>query len=116
MEKVIHLPAPLWGFLPSDLQKGLEFYGRYRPRPYVIISIGFNFLAALAIMGPGLRNVSRGVFETWSLVLLAAACLLFTESILRRLLWDGKTTGSFLAFLVKPVYNLAIKDRPVSPS
>ena len=83
-----------------------------------MISIGFNFLAALAIMGPGLRNVSRGVFEIWSLVLLAAACLLFTESILRlrRLLWDGKITGSFLAFLVKPVYYLAIKDRPVPPS
>jgi hypothetical protein len=110
--------GPLWGFLPSDLQKGLEFYGRYRPRPYVIISICFNFLAALVIMGPGLRNVSRGVFEIWSLVLLAAAFLLFTESILRllRLLRDGKTTGSFLAFLVKPVYYLAIKDRPVPPS
>jgi len=109
--------APLWGFLPSDLQKGLEFYGRYRPRPYVIISISFNFLAALAILGPGLRNVSRGVFEIWSLVLLAAACVLFTESILRlrRLLWDGKITGSLLAFLVKPVYNLAIKDSPVPP-
>jgi hypothetical protein len=110
--------APLWGFLPSDLQKGLEFYGRYRPRPYVIISICLNFLAALAIMGPGLRNVSRGVFEIWSLVLLAAACLLFTESIVRllRLLWDGKTTGSLLAFLVKPLYYLAIKDRPAPPS
>ena len=110
--------APLWGFLPSDLQKGLEFYGRYRPRPYVIISICLNFLAALAIMGPGLRNVSRGVFEIWSLVLLAAACLLFSESIVRllRLLWDGKTTGSLLAFLVKPVYYLAIKDRPAPPS
>ena len=106
--------APLWGFLPSDLQKGLEFYGRYRPRPYVIISICFNFLAALAITGPGLRNVSRGVFEIWSLALLAAACLLFAESIVRllRLLWDGRTTGSLLAFLVKPVYYRAIKDRP----
>ncbi|MGA2531402.1 MAG: hypothetical protein ABSG19_00045 [Candidatus Aminicenantales bacterium] len=110
--------APLWGFLPSDLQKSLEFYGRYRPRPYVIISICFNFLAGLAIMGPGLRNVSRGVFEIWSLALLGAALLLVMESILRllRLITDGKTTGSFLAFLVKPVYNLAIKDRPVPPS
>jgi hypothetical protein len=30
--------------------------------------------------------------------------------------WDGKITGSLLVFLVKPVYNLAIKDRPVPPS
>jgi hypothetical protein len=110
--------APLWGFLPSGLQKSLEFYGRYKPRPYVILSICFNFLAALAIMGPGLRNVSLGVFEIWSLVLFAAALLLFMEGILRllRLVRDGQTTGSFLAFLVKPVYHLAIKDRPVPPS
>jgi len=110
--------APLWGFLPSDLQKALEFYGRYRPRPYVIISICFNFLAALAIMGPGLRNVSRGVFEIWSLVWLAAALPLFMESVLRllRLIKDGQITGSFLAFLVKPVYYLAIRDRPVPHS
>jgi hypothetical protein len=110
--------APLWGFLPSDLQKALEFYGRYRPRPYVIISICFNFLAALAIMGPGLRNVSRGVFEIWSLALLAAALLLFMESVLRllRLMKDGQITGSFLAFLVKPVYYRAIRDRPVPHS
>ncbi len=61
--------APLWGFLPSDLQKSLEFYGRYRPRPYVILSICFKYLAALAIVGTGLRNVFRGDFEIWSLVL-----------------------------------------------
>jgi hypothetical protein len=110
--------APLWGFLPSDLQKALEFYGRYKPRPYVIMSICFTFLAALAIVGPGLRNVSLGIFEIWSLVLLAAALVLFTESILRllRLMKDGQPTGSLLAFLVKPVYDLAIKDRPVPPS
>jgi hypothetical protein len=108
----------LWGFLPSDLQKALEFYGRYRPRPYVIISICFNVLLAVAIIGPGMRNVSRGVFEFWSLVLLAAALALLMESILRflRLMRDGRATGSFLAFLVKPVYYLAIKDRPVPPS
>jgi hypothetical protein len=110
--------APLWGFLPSDLQKALEFYGRYRPRPYVILSSCFNFLVALAIMGSGLRNVSRGVLEIWSLVLLAAALPLFMESIVRllRLMMDGQITGSFLAFLVKPVYYLAFKDRPVPPS
>lgn len=110
--------APLWGFLPADLQQALEFYGRYRPRPYVILSSCFNFLAAFAIMGPGLRNVSRGIFEIWSLVLLAAALPLFMESIVRllRLMMDGQITGSFVAFLVKPVYYLAIRDRPAPPS
>ncbi len=110
--------APLWGFLPSDLQKTLEFYGRYRPRPYVIFSIGFNVLVALAIVGPGLESVSRGIFETGSLALLAVALALFIESVLRllRLMWGGQATGSFLAFLVKPIYRLAIKSRPASPS
>ena len=110
--------APLWGFLPPDLQRALEFYGRYRPRPYVLLSIGFNFLVALAIMGSGLKNISRGVFEIWSLVLLAAAVSLLVESVLRlvRLMNNGETTGSFLAFLVKPVYYMAIKDNPPLPS
>jgi len=107
--------APLWGFLPSGLQKSLEFYGRYRPRPYVIMSICFNVLLAIALIGPGLRNVSLGVFEIWSLALLIAAIALLLESVLRvlRLMRDGQATGSLLAFLVKPVYRLAIKDRPV---
>jgi hypothetical protein len=106
--------APLWGFLPPDLQRVLEFYGRYRPRPYVLLSVGFNFLVAVAMMGSGLKNVSLGVYETWSLVLLAAAVLLLVESVVRfvRLMSNGETTGSFLAFLVKPVYYMAIKDNP----
>ncbi len=109
--------APLWGFLPPDLQKRLEFYGRYRPRPYVVLSIGITFLTALALIGPGLRNASLGVFEIWSLFKLAVAIFLFWESGLRllRLMRDGHASGSFLAFLVKPVYRLAIKDRPVPP-
>jgi len=110
--------APLWGFLPPNLQTALEFYGRYRPRPYVILSIGFNFLVALAIMGPGLEKISRGVFGIWSLVLFAAGLPLFLESLLRllRLMKNGEITGSFLAFLVKPVYYLTIKDDPDPPS
>jgi hypothetical protein len=106
--------APLWGFLPPDLQMALQFYGRYRPPPYVALTIGFNFLVALAIMGSGLKNISRGVFEIWSFVLLAAALPLFLESVLRllRLMKNGEITGSFLAFLVKPVYYLTIKDDP----
>jgi hypothetical protein len=110
--------APLWGFLPPNLQTALQFYGRYRPRPYVILSIGFNFLVALAIMGSGLKNISRGVFEIWSFVLLAAALPLSLESVLRllRLLMNGEITGSLLGFLVKPVYYLTIKDDPDPPS
>jgi len=110
--------APLWGFLPPDFQTALQFYGRYRPRPYVALTIGFNFLVALAIMGSGLKNISRGVFEIWSFVLLAAALPLSLESVLRllRLMKNGEITGSFLAFLVKPVYYLTIKDDPDPPS
>jgi hypothetical protein len=104
--------APLWGFLPSNLQKALEFYGRYRPRPYVILSICFDFVVALGLTGPGLTGISRGVFEIWSLILLAAGFALFLESVVRlyRLLTNGEISGSFLAFLVKPVYYMAIKD------
>jgi hypothetical protein len=110
-----YILAPLWGFLPPDLQRALEFYGRYRPRPYVLLSIGFNFLVALAFMGSGLKNISLGVYEFWSLVLLAAGVSLLAESVLRlvRLMSSGETTGSFLAFLVKPVYYMAIRDNPV---
>ena len=109
--------ALLWGFLPSDLQKDLEFYGRYNPRLSVIASICFNFVAALLIMGPGLGDVSRGVFDIWNMVFLAAAFALLIESILRllRLLGDKRDTGSFLAFCVKPFYNLVTKKKPVVP-
>jgi hypothetical protein len=110
--------APIWGFLPSDLQRALEFYGRYRPRPYVLLSIGFNFLVALAVMGSSLKNISLGAYEVWSLVLLAGGISLLVESLLRlvRLLDKGEITGSFLAFFVKPVYYMAIRDNPALPS
>jgi hypothetical protein len=110
--------APLWGFLPPNLQKALEFYGRYRSRPYVILSIGFNFLMALALTGPGMNSISRGVFGIWNLTLLAVGLALFMESVLRlvRLLTNGEITGSVLAFLVKPVYYMAMKDNPARPS
>jgi hypothetical protein len=66
-------------------------------------------------MGSGLKNISLGVYEFWSLVLLAAGVSLLAESVLRlvRLMSSGETTGSFLAFLVKPVYYMAIRDNPV---
>jgi hypothetical protein len=110
--------ALLWGFLPPELQRTLESYGRYRARPYVIISIGFTALAAVALAGPGLRGMSRGDFGIGSLVSLAAAATLLTESVLRllRLVRGGKISGSLLAFLVKPVYNLVIKGRAAARS
>jgi hypothetical protein len=45
------------------------------------------------------------------------AVSLLVESVLRlvRLMDNGETTGSFLAFLVKPVYYMAIRDNPVPP-
>jgi hypothetical protein len=109
--------APLWGFLPSCLQKSLEFYGRFKPRPYIVLSIGFNVLVALALIGPGLRNVSLGIIEVWSLIKLAFALVLLAEGLLRLLLLvkDRRASGSLLAFLVKPFYNLAFKDKPVPP-
>ncbi len=110
--------APLWGYLSPDLQKALEFYGRYRPRPYVLLSIGLNLLLALAFVGPGLRSLSLGVFAIKSLVLLAVAIVLVAECVVRllKLLGEGKTTGSLLGFLVKPVYRFAIRDQPGGPN
>ena len=104
-------PAPLWGFLPAGLQRTLESYGRYKARPYVALSIGFNVLVALGLAGPGLRAMSRGVFETWPLVKLALAVVLFSESAMRiiRLVKDGETSGSVLGFLVRPVYDHVIR-------
>jgi hypothetical protein len=103
--------APLWGFLPPAMQSALEFYGRYRSRPYVLLSIAFNGLAAAAIMGSGFRNITQGVFELWNLLCFGAGLFLFLESVLRLLrhIKDGEVTGSVLAVLVKPIYYMAIK-------
>ncbi len=109
-----HVYAVIWGFLPRDLQEALEFYGRYRPRPYVLVSIGLTALVALALVGPGLRNLSRGVFEAGSLALLAAALFLFAECAVRllRLLTEGRASGSVLGLLFRPLYDRAFKDSP----
>jgi hypothetical protein len=78
-----------------------------------MLSVGFNLLLALALMGAGLKDLSLQVHAIPSLVGLAAGAPLFLESIVRLIrLLGGETTGSLLAFLVKPVYYMAIKDTP----
>jgi hypothetical protein len=114
---ISYVLAPLWGFLPADFQRRIEFYGRYRPRPYVLLSVGFNFLFSLAFMSPGLKNTALRIYKTWDLVLLAAGAALFLECVVRLIrLLNGETSGSFLGFLVKPVYYMAIKDDPTPPA
>lgn len=106
--------AILWGFLPRDLQEALEFYGRYRSRPYVLISIGLTALVALAFIGPGLKEAAGGRFSAWNLIKLAIAVFLLGESLLRllQLLKDGRASGSVLGLLVRPLYDRAFKGRP----
>jgi len=103
--------APLWGYLPPKMQAVLESYGRYHPRPFVRLSLAFNLLVAISLMGSDLRNISLGIFGIWNALHFVFALLLLIESVLRiyRLL-QGAVTGSFLAFLVKPIYYMAIKD------
>jgi hypothetical protein len=110
--------AILWGFLPEARQKALEFYGRYKSGPYVLVSVAINTLVALAMVGPGLKNLAGGVLEPGNLVLLAAALVLFVESAWRlwRLLMDGRPSGSTLGVLVMPLYDRAFKDDPVPRS
>jgi hypothetical protein len=110
--------AILWGFLPEARQKALAFYGRYRPAPYVLVSIGINSLVALALVGPGLKGRAGGGFEIGSLVLFLAALALFAESAWRlsRLLGDGRPSGSWLGVLVMPLYDRIFRDGPAPPA
>ena len=105
--------APIWGFLPARLQAVLESYGRYRPRPNAALSIGINVFIALALAGPGLRTAALGGFGLWGAVKLTAAAGLFAESALRsiRLFGERRVTGSVLGILIRPVYDLSVKDR-----
>jgi hypothetical protein len=110
--------AILWGFLPEARQKALAFYGRYRPAPYVLVSIGINSLVALALVGPGLKGLAGGGFEIGSLVLFLAALALFAEGAWRlsRLLGDGRPSGSWLGVLVMPLYDRIFRDGPAPPA
>jgi hypothetical protein len=109
--------APIWGFLPARLQAVLASYGRYNPRPNVVFSAGVTLLVALALSGPGLKAMAQGAPGAWSLAKLGFAAALFTESLLRilRLFKDGQASGSVLGLLVRPIYDLAIKDGRIPP-
>jgi hypothetical protein len=106
--------AILWGFLPPEFQDALEFYGRYRSRPYVLISIGLGAFAGLALIGPGLKEAAEGRFGIWNLIKLVIAVFLLAESLLRllQLVKDGRANGSVLGRLVRPFYDRSIRDRP----
>jgi len=116
--------APLWGFLSSEHQAFLEVYGRYRPRPTVLVSIGFNFLLSASIVVSGLIRFSAGVFGWWNAVPFVFAVILLGESVSRllRYVQQGEATGSFMGALVKPVFYLLFQaalsgsGKPVLPS
>ncbi|MCX6565175.1 MAG: hypothetical protein NTW38_01910 [Candidatus Aminicenantes bacterium] len=109
--------APLWGFLPRDLQTALEFHGRYRPRPYVRLSIAFNLLLSASVVITDMWRISVGVFGVWNVLRFAFALVLFGESVIRLLrhIQDGEISGSFLGVFVKPVYFMAVKGGPDEP-
>jgi hypothetical protein len=110
--------AILWGFLPAQRQEALEFYGRYRARSYVLISIFINVLVAIALVGPGLRAAAVGRIGLGGLVTLALAIFLFAESAVRllRLLTEGRPSGSLVGLPIKPLYDLAFAARPDRPA
>jgi hypothetical protein len=106
--------VPLWGFLPRDFQRSLEFYGRYRPRPHVLISIAFNFLFSGSMIVMDTARISSGIFSGWIALRLAFAVVLLAESVLRLLrhLQSGEVSGSFLGVFIKPVYYMAVRGGP----
>lgn len=110
--------AVLWGFLPAERQADLEFFGRYKARPYVIISIFINILIAIALVGPGLRAAAQGKLGLGGLITLALSIVLFAESAVRllRLLTEGRPSGSLVGLLVKPLHDLAFAARPDRPA
>jgi hypothetical protein len=89
MMKEIRLPA-----LHPMFQPRLDPERRRPGHPGTAVQIGEDLFEvvspvpkvwwerALAIMGSGLKNISLGVYEFWSLVLLAAGVSLLVESVL----------------------------------
>ena len=109
--------APLWGFLRREDQAALEFYGRYRPRPYVRLSIAFNLLLSASIVVPDLTRLGLGAFGGWTVLRFVFAAFLLGESLVRLLrhLQTGEVSGSFLGIFVKPVYFLTVGPSDIRP-
>ncbi len=104
--------APLWGYLPPAMQARLETLGRYRPLPFVRLSIGLNLAMAVPIVVADLWAFAIGAAGVWNGLRFLFGLFLLQENLLRlyRLLRDRAVTGSFLAFLVKPVYYMAFRE------
>jgi hypothetical protein len=106
--------APLWGYLPPDLQGRLESMGRYHPLPYVRFSIGLNLFIAIPIVVADLYAIAVGAAGVWNGLRFLFGVVLLHESLLRlyHLLGRRAVTGSFLAILVKPLYYMFFKEGP----
>jgi hypothetical protein len=104
--------APLWGFLPPDLQGKLSSYGRYAPPAFVKLSISINLAISLPALVVDVFAFASGHAALWNLLRGIFAVCLLHETLLRLAKYsrDREVTGSFLAFLVKPVYYMAFKD------
>jgi len=104
--------APLWGFLPARYQRSIEIFGRYRPRPYVLLSIALNFLLSGSMIAVDAARMAAGFFNGWIGLRLVFAAALLGESLIRLLrnLSSGAISGSFLGVFVKPVYYMAVRS------
>lgn len=103
--------APFWGFLPARDQRAVEFFGRYRSRPYVLLSIAFNFLLSASMILTDAGRIGLGYFGWWIGLRLIFAATLLGESVFRLLrhLSRGEISGSFLGVFVKPIYYMAVR-------
>lgn len=103
--------APLWGFLPAELQREIEFYGRYNPFKFTKLSIIFNLIFSSSLL------ISRGFklfsnkFFIFDILVLIFSILLLLESIKRfQNFYEKKQiSGSFLGFLFKPFFYILFK-------
>lgn len=104
--------APLWGFLPPGLQGRLEAMGRYRPLPFVRLSIGLNLLMAIPIVVADLWAFASGTAGVWNGLRFLFGLVLLHESLLRvyHYLRSRAVTGSFLSVFVKPIYYMAFRE------
>jgi hypothetical protein len=104
--------APLWGFLPAELQNEAASFGRYHPPAFVLWSIIVNLFFSLPALVVDVFAVSSGHAVLWNYFRGALAAFLLHESLFRLVrYWKGREiTGSFLGLLIKPVYYMAVRD------